>query len=133
MSRRDHRKAARHQGCAQRRSEEARLLVGWSPVGWAPRRPLLRTLARRLVARELHDPVVAPRIAPEPAGWSRGRAADQRHQALLLVARKVRAALVEVLVMLDEVRPVLAQPLHEDAPHLAAQVQSDAADSRRAG
>jgi hypothetical protein len=41
--------------------------------------------------------------------------------------------MVEVLVVLYEVGPVLAQPFHEDAAHLAAQVQPDAADPGRTG
>ena len=77
--------------------------------------------------------MVAPWIAPEGAGRSRPGAAHQRAEALLLYPWRVRAACIELLVALDEVGSVGAQPLHEDAAHLAAQVQRDAADPRRPG
>ena len=88
--------------------------------------PAAAVVARRPDSRP-HGSYVATRLAPEGAERAaprrRPRAPDESADPLLLYARQVRAARVELLVALHEVRPVGAQPVHEDAAHLAAQVQ----------
>src|SRR4051794_5822663 len=106
---------------AGRRSEELRLLL--------LRRPRCSLDAR---IRRSHGLVVATRLSAKGAEPRRPRrdpgASDQCGDPLLLYPRQVRAAGIELLVALHEVGPIRAQPLHEDAAHLPAQVQADAAD-----
>src|SRR4051812_2520712 len=69
-------------------------------------------------------------VAHETA-WTRPCAGrrGQVLEPLPLSGRSVRAAPVELFVTRHEVRPVGTQPVEEDLPHVAAQVQGDAADA----
>ena len=158
--RRDRREAGRGAGgqalagAAQAQSSDV-----WAPSSGracaAPcaRRGLTRVPGRRSGSRSPVDPATRARrsVAAGPAarrpGWASARpgrgengigrvrspARRQAAEAPALLGRRVGAAPVELLVVLHEVGPVGAQPVHEDAADLAAQVQRDAADARRAG
>ena len=71
------------------------------------------------------------RPAPEPPASA--AAAHHPREALAFGLRRVGAAAVELLVARHQVGPLRPQPVHEHVAHLAAQVQRDARDARRAG
>src|SRR5215217_3434112 len=109
------------------------------------RRVPLAVTARRSEQRLLHYPPLgsqtriaaqlldSPHIAhAEPRGRIAPGAAQQPLDAVALVPGDVGPAGIELLVALDQIRAVAAQPFHEDLAHIAAQVQRDSADVRRA-
>src|SRR3954462_1953188 len=72
------------------------------------------------------------RLAPQVSPWRRVVAHQSLHPTLDL-ARRVGAPAVQLLVHGNEIGALRLEPLEEDLPDLAAQVQRDAADVDRAG
>src|SRR5438552_1369526 len=68
-----------------------------------------------------------------PARLRAPASAHQPSQPIRLLPPDVRAPPVKLLVPLEQIGTVGAQPVKEDVAHLAAQVQRNAADVRPAG